>query len=208
MFTGIIREIGKVKSISRGTSSTRLEAECGNISDDLQMGDSVAVNGVCLSVVGKSKGCITFDVVKNTIDTTNLKRLRAGSSVNLDSALTMGDKVSGHMVSGHIDGERVIKGNKKTAKGWMIEVRTLPGDEKYIVPKGSVAIDGASLTMGESDSGSFAVFLIPHTLENTTLKLKKRGDYVNVEFDMMAKYADKKKLKNSLTEDMLKDKGF
>ncbi|MFQ5952333.1 MAG: riboflavin synthase [Candidatus Omnitrophota bacterium] len=207
MFTGIIREIGSVKRIKRSGTSFCLEVACGDINKDLEAGDSVAVNGVCLSVIGKDSGGVSFDVVKNTFDVTDLKRLKAGNAVNLEGALRMGDKVSGHMVTGHVDGERVVKNNMNTSKGWMIEVSTLAGDEKYLVSKGAVAVDGVSLTVGELCPGSFKIFLIPHTLENTNLKLKKNGDYVNVEFDIMAKYAEKG-LKNPITEDMLRDKGF
>ncbi|MGB2600123.1 MAG: riboflavin synthase [Candidatus Omnitrophota bacterium] len=208
MFTGIIKEIGKVKKITRKGSSFSLQVACADVNKDVQAGDSVAANGVCLSAVSSDSGSVTFDVVKNTFDTTNLKRLKAGDAVNLEDALRMGDKVSGHMVTGHVDGERAIKGNTKTAKGWAIDISALSGDEKYLVSKGAVAVDGVSLTIGELHGGSFRIFLIPHTLENTTLKLKKAGDYVNVEFDMMGKYAEKKKLKNPITEDMLRDKGF
>ena len=208
MFTGIVREIGKVKSITRKSSSFSLRVACEDIKKNLETGDSVAVNGVCLSVVAKDGKSVSFDIVKNTFDTTNLKRLKPGAAVNLEGALEMGDKVSGHMVTGHIDGERAVKNNIKTAKGWTIEIGMLSGDEKYLTSKGAVAIEGVSLTVGELTPGAFKVFLIPHTLENTTLKLKRSGDYVNVEFDMMAKYAEKKELKNSITEDMLRDKGF
>jgi riboflavin synthase len=208
MFTGIVREIGTVKRAARKGSSYSLSIECSGIKDDLEMGDSVSVNGVCLSVVGRDSKSVSFDVVENTFNTTNLKRLKTGSAVNLESALQMGDKVSGHMVTGHVDGERVLKSNTKTPKGHVIEISVLSRDEKYLVSKGAVAIEGVSLTVGELVSGTLKVFLIPHTLENTTLKLKRSGDYVNVEFDIMAKYAEKKELKNSITEDMLRDKGF
>ncbi|MFC1644200.1 hypothetical protein ACFL5C_02650, partial [Candidatus Omnitrophota bacterium] len=115
---------------------------------------------------------------------------------------------SGHMVSGHVDGERVIKNNKETSAGWVLDIGIISGDEKNIISKGSVAIDGVSLTAGELFPGFFRIFLIPHTLENTALGVKKTGDYVNVEFDMIAKYAVKERQKESITEDMLRKNGF
>ncbi len=207
MFTGIVQEIGEVKSISRRGDSVQLVISCGKIKEGLELGDSVAVNGVCLSVTGKEKD-VTFDVVKNTFDLTSLKRLKCGSKVNLENAMRLGDKVSGHMVSGHIDGERIVKANTKTSKGWILEVSTSSGDDKYIIPKGSVCIDGVSLTIGEVYSGAFRIFLIPHTLDNTILKDKKAGDYINVEFDMMSKYTQKQKREGSITKDFLQEKGF
>ena len=207
MFTGIVEEIGEVKGIYRKGDSVRLTVSCDKIKEGLELGDSVAVNGVCLSVTGKEKD-VTFDVVKNTFDLTGLKRLKAGSKVNLENAMTLGDKVSGHMVSGHIDGERIIKNNMKSSKGWTLDVSIQAGDEKYIVPKGSISIDGVSLTVGEVYSGAFRIFLIPHTLDNTILKDKKAGDYINVEFDTIAKYTQKQKREGSITKDFLQEKGF
>ncbi len=162
---------------------------------------------MCLSVVNQ-KDSLVFDVVGNTLSKTSLKRLKAADAVNLENALKLGDTLSGHMVSGHIDGERLVRNMKKTARGWVAEINTCPGDEKYLIPRGSVAIDGISLTVGELLRGFFRIFLIPHTLDNTTLKLKKTGDYVNVEFDMMAKYAEKKSTQGTITDSMLREKGF
>ncbi len=207
MFTGIIVEVGKVKGFVRKGGFARLKIACDKVKEGVNVGDSIAVNGVCLSVTDKN-GDIFFDVVENTVKTTDLKRLKVGDTVNLENALRLGDTVSGHMVSGHIDGERKIKNNKMTSKGWVLDIGTLPGDEKYLVPKGSVAIDGVSLTVGEAARGMFRIFLIPHTLKNTTLELKKTGDYVNVEFDMMAKYAERGKSKGSVSEGMLRRNGF
>ena len=207
MFTGIVQEIGLVKSVSRKKDNVELTVSCEKIKEGLELGDSVAVNGVCLSVTDNT-GDVKFDVVKNTFSLTNLKRLKAGSRVNLENAMKLGDKVSGHMVSGHIDGERIIKKNTKTSNGWVLEVSIKPGDEKYMIPKGSVSIDGVSLTIGEIYPGGFKIFLIPHTLDNTILKDKKAGDYINVEFDMMSKYTQQKNKEGSITKDFLQKKGF
>ncbi len=207
MFTGIILETGSVRRMVRRGDSYRLEVECKKVSEGLGVGESVAVNGVCLSVVENTKG-LSFDVVANTVKNTNLKRITPGDNVNLEPALKAGDMMSGHMVSGHVDGEYRIKSVGKTSGGWAIDVSFGRGDDKYLVPKGSVAIDGISLTVGEVHSSFFRIFIIPHTLENTTLKLKKNGDYVNVEFDMMGKYAGKNKNGSSITKKMLSEKGF
>jgi riboflavin synthase len=207
MFTGIITEIGEVKSIVKKGVSTLLEVKCSKTADNIALGDSVAVNGVCLSVV-KMNGALSFDVVGNTFNKTNLKRLKTKDRVNLENALKLGDTLSGHMVSGHIDCERPIRASKKTSKGWALDIGILPGDEKHIVPRGSVAVDGISLTVGEISSKSIRIFVIPHTLENTILNLKRTGDYVNLEFDMMAKYAEKKNPESSISQNMLREKGF
>ncbi len=207
MFTGIVTGIGEVESIVKKSDAARLEIRCGKTLEGIETGDSVSINGVCLSVVGKNKS-LTFDVVGNTLNKTGLKRLKKGDKVNLENALRHGDKISGHMVSGHVDGERVIKQLTKTSKGYTLDISFLAGDEKYLVPRGSVSIDGISLTVAEITHGYFRIFLIPHTLENTTLKLKKTGDYVNLEFDTMAKYAEKGKSSGSITKDTLRRTGF
>lgn len=209
MFTGIITEIGKVKSIVARGASSRLEVICDRTGDNVKTGDSIAVNGVCLSVVDSAKGTLSFDVVDNTMESTNLKRLKPGDTINLENALKLGDTISGHMVSGHIDAERIIRNNKKTSAGWVIEIAITPEDRRYLVPKGSISIDGVSLTVGDILQGYVRIFLIPHTLDNSTLISRKTGDYVNIEFDMMGKYSEKKIFnKGSITSEMLREKGF
>jgi len=206
MFTGIIKEIGAVKSVRIEKDHYRLVVSSNELAKNALVGDSIAVNGVCLSVTAV-KNVLEFDVVKNTFDTTNLKRLRAGDSVNLEDAAKSGDKLSGHIVTGHVDGERAVKKNMATSKGWGIDIFMNKGDEKYLVSKGSVAIDGVSLTIAEVFGGFFRIFLIPLTLESTTLKSLKQGEYVNIEFDTLAKYANKAKESN-ITEDLLRKTGF
>lgn len=206
MFSGIVSEIGKIKSVRKNGSSARLEVACVKTAESIKLGDSIAVNGVCLTAV--SETCpVAFDVVGNTLKSSNLKRLKPGDEVNLENALKMGDTISGHMVTGHVDGERQVRGAKKTDKGWALDIALESGDEKYAVPKGSVAIDGVSLTMGEVSRGTLRIYLIPHTLETTTLRSRKPGDRVNVEFDMAAKYAAKRS-GSAITEDFLREKGF
>ena len=207
MFTGIIAETGKVRKIAKKGGSARLEIDCEKVGASLGIGDSVAVNGVCLSITGMKSG-LSFDVVGNTLRKTDLKRLKLHDRVNLEGPLRLGDTISGHMVSGHVDCERQVKSNKKSRGGWTLEVAILEEDKKYLVPRASVAVDGVSLTVGELKGNVLRIFLIPHTIENTTLKLKKTGDYVNLEFDVMAKYAEKGRSGGTITEDTLRQKGF
>lgn len=207
MFTGIITEIGKVKSVSRTAVGACLEVECEKVKENLNLGGSIAVNGVCLSAVKIDK-TVSFDVVKNTFNSTNIKRLKVGSTVNLETALRMGDDLSGHIVSGHVDVERQIRKNQKTSNGWILDINIQAGDEEYILPKGSISIDGVSLTVGEIFKRYFRIFLIPHTLENTILLSKGAGSYVNLEFDVMSKYAEKRKEVSSITKRFLQEKGF
>ena len=207
MFTGIITEVGTAKRITRYGKTACLEVKCEKIRDALEPGDSVSVNGVCLSVVKKDI-TVAFDVVKNTMRSTNLKRLRPGQPVNLECALRLGDDLSGHMVSGHVDGERCVRANRSTARGWALEIAMLPGDRKHFFPKGSVSVDGISLTVAELLDNAFRVFVIPHTLDNTTLKYRKAGDFVNVEFDIMLKYAEKHSMRPSSFEKLLEEEGF
>lgn len=207
MFTGIVTEMGKVVKMSRSGEAARIEIACVSTAENVETGDSVAVNGVCLSVVDIGRA-LTFDVVGNTLKKTALKRLNTGAAVNLENALRMGDDVSGHMVSGHVDGERPVRRNQKSSGGWVLEVATRPGDGEYLVTGGSVAIDGVSLTVGEIRRGCLRVYLIPHTLIGTTLEFKKTGDYVNIEFDMMSKYPGNKSDGGAISETMLRDNGF
>ena len=208
MFTGIVTEIGRVKNITRKASSARLEISCEKIGENLDIGDSVAVNGACLSIVGMKEGALSFDAIGNTLSKTSLKRLKVGDKVNLESALKLGDTLGGHMVSGHIDGERMVKNSRRTPQGWILDIALLAEDKKYVVAKGSVAIDGVSLTVGEAYTNSLRIYIIPHTLEKTTLLLKKSGDYVNLEIDMMSKYVREKSSGREITIEMLRDKGF
>jgi|GEM_PF-292828 len=207
MFTGIVSEIGKVKSILKKGSSMQLEVTCSRaLVNGTAIGASIAINGVCLSVV-KKKGSLSFDVVDNTFKRTNLKRLKISSPVNLEKALRLGDDVSGHMVSGHVDDERTIYKLQKTSDRCTLDISLLPKDEKYLVPRGAVAIDGISLTVAEVFGTFFRIYLIPHTLKNTILKFKKIRDYVNIEFDIAAKYAEKRSAK-PITNDLLRKNGF
>jgi riboflavin synthase len=208
MFTGIIQKKGKIIKIERSGTNRRIHIDCKGLCKDTALGASVAVNGVCLSVVKTGK-ITAFDVVGHSYDITGLKRLRPGDPVNLEKAIRAGEELSGHVVTGHVDGERKLFKNKPAGGQWIMEVGIERTDREFIVTRGSVAIDGVSLTVGELCSSSMKIFLIPHTLEETIIPEKKRGDMVNVEFDVMAKYSrGKTRPSGGLTEEKLKRLGF
>lgn len=188
MFTGIISEVGKVVKTSRNKDIIKLGVTCDKIYNGLKIGDSVALNGACLSVTGLD-GFVSFDVVANTLDKTNLLSLKTGDIVNLENSLKVGDTLGGHFVSGHIDGTRRVKFNGNSDNGWAIDIDMIKDDRDFVIPRGSIAVDGVSLTVGEVYGGFLRIFLIPLTLENTILKSRKAGDRVNIEFDIIAKYA-------------------
>ncbi|MBU1084695.1 MAG: riboflavin synthase [Candidatus Omnitrophota bacterium] len=216
MFAGITTEIGKISGISRKRDGLSVTVACGAIAVEEEPGDSVAVNGVCLSVTERTKNGLMFDVVKNTLTRSNIKRLKINDKVNLESALRSGERIGGHTVTGHIDGERKVSCNRRTSEGWILDIKTLPEDSKYLADRGSVAVDGISLTVGKTFPSFFRVFLIPHTLKNTVLSDRKTGDHVNVEFDIIAKYGEKRGplaengrvLTRPVTRDMLEKNGF
>lgn len=199
MFTGIIEEVGAIKSISRGRVSSRLTISGNVIFDDLKIGDSVSVCGVCLTAAEISGGAFTADVMHETLDCSLLGALKPGASVNLERAVKLGGRLGGHIVSGHIDGTGTITEIKKDDNAVLFSVAA---DKKllwYIAEKGSVAIDGISLTVTSVTDNGFSVSVIPHTAENTTLVSKKPGSIVNIETDCIAKYAEK--LLNPETEE-------
>jgi len=189
MFTGIIEEIGKIKRIARKGNGLVLEILARNISREAVPGDSVAVNGVCLTVMEKRKDSLLFYVSQESLSRTNLRKLRAGEEVNLEPALALGKKVGGHIVQGHIDGLGRIKKIAKRGE----EVRLEIGVEKellsYLAPKGSIAVDGISLTIANILRDGFEVVIIPFTYNNTILRRRKVGDLVNIEIDILSKYA-------------------
>jgi len=191
MFTGLVEELGKVKAIARGVKAVRLTVEAKKVTSDVAMGDSIAVNGTCLTVVEYTEKWFTADVMPETVDSTVLASLKIGDTVNLERTLRVGDRFGGHIVSGHIDGVGSI--SKKEANDNAIIVKITAGPEvmRYIVKKGSIAIDGVSLTVVDYDSDWFTVSLIPHSAAMTTLGFKKMGDTVNLEADVIGKYVEK-----------------
>lgn len=191
MFTGIIEELGKLRGIKKGSKSALLDIEGAKVVADVKLGDSIAVNGVCLTVTGFTGHNFTADVMYETLQRTNLGALRPGEQVNLERALRMGDRLGGHIVSGHIDGVGTITSQTREDIAVVTRITTSPEVLKYIIVKGSVAIDGISLTVIDVDNESFAVSLIPHTAKLTTLGFKKTGDKVNLEGDVLGKYVEK-----------------
>lgn len=191
MFTGIIEEIGTITSISRGAESSKLTIKGKIIFEDMHIGDSIAVNGVCLTVTSKTGDTFTADVMAETLRRSSLGGLNVGSYVNLERAMAANGRFGGHIVSGHIDGTGVIESFVKEDNAVWVTVKTPAKLLKYIIEKGSIAIDGVSLTVAYVDDRCFKVSLIPHTGANTTLLNKKAGDTVNLENDIVGKYVEK-----------------
>lgn len=187
MFTGIIEELGIVKRISRSGDFILLEISSLNVAKDVKIGDSVSVNGVCLTAVKVGNNSISFEVMAETFRITNLGSLRINEKVNLESSLKVGGKLSGHFVLGHIDCLGIIR-KKGIVSGNMVFEIAMPIEfSKYTLPKGSIAVDGISLTIQEKKAGSVSIYIIPHTLKNTTLNFKGPSSKVNLEFDTLAK---------------------
>ena len=210
MFTGIIEEVGKIKNIQGGTNY-KLTITASKILEDIHLGDSIAVNGICLTAISWDNGSFTVDVVRETLERTSLHRLRAGSFVNLERALAANGRFGGHIVSGHIDGTGEIINIRRDANAVWYKIKTSEKIMEFIIEKGSIAIDGISLTVAKVDRSAFYVSVIPHTLENTILLRKKTGDIVNLENDIVGKYIKSFTDKNSnstLCESFLKSNGF
>ena len=227
MFTGIIEEIGKIVAIKHGSKSIVLDVSAHLVMQDTKIGDSIAVNGVCLTVTNISNYGFSADVMPETLNRSGLGCLNSGSLVNLERALLVTSRLNGHIVSGHIDGTGVIDSFKKDDNAIWVKIKTSPMVLKYIINKGSVAIDGISLTVAEVDGNSFKVSIIPHSQDETTLVKRRIGDVVNIENDMVAKYIEKfsgyakndspskelsrgedKQKSSNITMDFLKENGF
>ena len=187
MFSGIIEELGLVKYISRRASVTLLGIAAEKASADVKIGDSISVNGVCLTVVKKEKASLFFEVMPQTMKTTNLGIIKVCDRVNLERALMVTDRLSGHFVTGHIDCTGIIRRRSHINNNLCFQVAIPTEFIKYCVSKGSIALDGISLTLVNCNSNIFSVYIIPHTLKNTTLHFKGISDRVNIEFDILAK---------------------
>lgn len=190
MFTGIIEEIGSIKQIIRGNEAIILEIEAKKILEDVKLGDSIAVNGVCLTVTTFSHHRITVDVMPETVRATSLQALQAGSNVNLERAMIANGRFGGHFVSGHVDGTGIIQDKKRVANAVYYTISVQENLSRYLMLKGSVTVDGTSLTIFGVSDNTFTISLIPHTLNETILGGKGKGDTVNIEVDMLAKYMD------------------
>lgn len=191
MFTGLVEELGKVKNIIRGTKSIRLTIEAHKIFSDIKLGDSIAVNGICLTATDIKHNQFTADVMPETMQRTSLAILKPGDVVNLERALQLNDRLGGHIVSGHIDGIGIINTIEQNDNAILIKINAEPDILKYVVTKGSIAIDGISLTIVEVTTDWFLVSIIPHTAAMTTLGFKTTGDPVNLETDVLSKYIEK-----------------
>lgn len=191
MFTGIIEEVGVIRSIRKGAKSAVITIQADKIMEDIHLGDSIAMNGVCLTVTSFDDHSYSVDIMHESLKRTNLADMKAGSRVNLERAMPANGRFGGHIVAGHVDGTGVITSMERDDNAVWIHVDTEPAVLKYIVEKGSITIDGISLTVAKVDSKSFAVSVIPHTGTHTTLLEKKAGDTVNLETDIIGKYVEK-----------------
>lgn len=191
MFTGIIEDIGDIKSIKHEGDSAVLVIHSSKIMDDVNLGDSIAVNGVCLTARSISGNEFTADVMAETLRRSSLGALKPGSKVNLERAMQLGGRFGGHIVSGHIDGTGTIVSMKREANAVWVEISADSKILKLIIEKGSIAIDGISLTVAYVDDKVFKVSVIPHTASETTLLMKNVGDIVNLENDTIGKYVEK-----------------
>jgi riboflavin synthase len=191
MFTGIVEELGEVVTMELQADSARLTIRGPLVTSDAGHGDSIAVNGVCLTVVDIADGAFTVDVMRETLDRSSLASLTAGTRVNLERALQVGKRLGGHIVQGHVDGVAAIE-ERLPGENWETVCFSLPPQlARYVVTKGSIAVDGVSLTVADAADDGFSVGLIPTTLAMTTLGRKGVGDLVNLEVDVIAKYVER-----------------
>lgn len=188
MFTGIIEETGRIKDMSRKPDSICLQVQASKVLEDTIIGDSIAVNGVCLTVTSLTNTTFTADVMHETMIRSSLKDIKVGSPVNLERALQVGSRLGGHIVSGHIDGTGKIDKITNDGIAKILTIKVPTSMSPFIVEKGSIAIDGISLTVATTSAGEFTVSVIPHTMDNTTLMAKRTGSLVNLETDMIGKY--------------------
>ncbi|MBR6386176.1 MAG: riboflavin synthase [Ruminococcus sp.] len=212
MFTGIVEEMGMVSEITRNGNNSYIRIQAEKVLSDVHIGDSIAVNGVCLTVTRHDGNIFQADVMNETLNRSSLGSLKRGSKVNLERAMSAEGRFGGHIVSGHIDGTGTITNIKNDGIAVWYTVSAKPEIMRYTVEKGSIAIDGISLTVARVSENSFSVSIIPHTAEKTVLSLKKIGDIVNLENDIIAKYVEKlvniPQKKKGVTLELLAEKGF
>lgn len=211
MFTGIIEEMGEVKALRREGGSARLTLSASAVLEETVLGDSICVNGVCLTVVDKGNREFSADVAAETLKVTNLGELRVGQVVNLERALRMSARIGGHLVTGHVDTVGRIREKRQEGNSWRYSIE-MPSDAlRYIIKKGSVAMDGISLTVADVSESGFSVAVIPHTAKVTTLGIKSVGDSVNLETDIIGKYVERllsARTGGKVNVDFLKEHGF
>jgi riboflavin synthase len=191
MFSGIVEDTGRLAALAPASSTWRLEVDAAGIADGVAVGDSVAVNGCCLTAVRAGSGRLAFDLLEETLRLTHFSRLPVGARLNLERSLKVGDRIGGHFVTGHIDAVGEIATLEPRGLDRYLRIRVPDATARYLIYKGSIAVDGVSLTVAEVTSDSFSVWLIPHTLSVTDLGEKRAGDPVNLEFDMLGKYVEK-----------------
>jgi len=213
MFTGIIEELGQVERMDRAGDGARLRIQCEKVMEGSREGSSIAVNGVCLTALDLGARGFSADLAPETMRRSNLGTLRSGSPVNLERPLTLSDRLSGHIVQGHVDGVGELLALEKLGDdNWWLKVRIPAALDRYLVYKGSIAIDGISLTIAELRGDVMAVTIIPHTYHNTTLGTRKPGDSLNLECDVLAKHVEKLlgtlDVKPGLTIEKLKESGY
>ncbi|SEI63405.1 riboflavin synthase alpha chain [Bhargavaea ginsengi] len=213
MFTGIIEEIGTVRSVTPGRDAATLKIGASAVLEDVRLGDSIAVNGVCVTVTGFSREAFTADLMPETLKATSLATVKSGTPVNLERALRADSRLGGHIVSGHIDCTAMIRSKRTEGNAIYLDL-TIPNEfSAYLIQKGSVALDGTSLTVFEAREDSITVSLVPHTQAVTILGSKKPGDRINLECDILAKYAERMLQpfagqKNGVTFNTLQKNGF
>jgi len=211
MFTGIIEELGSVKALRRSAGSARLTVSASAVLGGTMRGDSICVNGVCLTVVEMGASEFSADVAQETLNVTNLGELHVGQQVNLERALQLSSRIGGHLVTGHVDAVGRIRRKTQEGNSWRITIETPGKALRYIIKKGSVAIDGISLTVADIDPSGFSIAMIPHTAKLTTLGTKNNGDSVNLETDIIGKYVEKLvsgRSEEGVSMDLLKQNGF
>ncbi len=211
MFTGIIKEIGSISRIEKKGGIISVTINAKDSARGLNVGDSVAINGACLTAVKVTQSAVTFDVMEETARRSTTAHLKEGDSVNLEGSMRADGTFGGHFVQGHIDCVGIINAIGRKDGNFSIKIGLPEGFENLYVDKGSIAIDGVSLTIGAAEENGVEVYVIPHTLKATTLGAKKAGDKVNVEFDVIGKYiarTENGRQRTEVTEKFLKDKGF
>ena len=211
MFTGIIAALGKVTTLQPKGGDLSLLIDAGKLDcNDVKLGDSIAINGVCLTVVSMQGNQLAFDVSQETIARSSLAGLTTGSQVNLEKALAVGDRLGGHFVSGHVDGLGKVSSIKEVARSWQMAIAVPAELQRYIAEKGSICIDGASLTVNKVTPSGFEVNIIPHTLQETIIKDYQVGSKVNLEVDLIARYLERllPDQHSKLTPDFLKQHGY
>ena len=213
MFTGIVEEVGIVKKIVHGQYSAVLTIHAETVLEHTRIGDSIAVNGICLTVTRMFSDGFSADVMHETLNRSALARLAAGSAVNLERAMAMNGRFGGHIVAGHVDGVGTVSNIRRDDTAVWYTIQAAPAILRYVVEKGSITIDGISLTVAAADDASFSVSTIPHTVSQTNLRQRRRGDQVNLETDIIGKYVEKllrpeTSAQSTLTKEMLLRCGF